>query len=243
MVVMCVEMGRCLKCGSKDHQIKECPRLREFITRGVLAIATKNLATTAKENVLTEDDIDEVTTGDAGIPALEEDIARSDIEREEYFLCANVDWYNRTGIKRVVTEMAMVSHGKHSDRAREQAQRHMVRRFVRRLNPSLRVRLLESDPHTLDEALRAASRKESKVKSNHGEKPECVQCGKRHGRDVYLLKMGRCLKCGSKDHRIKECPRQREFVPQGVPATATKKLATPAKENGLIEDDIDEVTT
>ncbi|MQL79445.1 hypothetical protein Taro_011882, partial [Colocasia esculenta] len=141
----------------------------------------------------------------------------------------------------------MVSHGKRGDQAREHAQRRKVRRFVIRLNLSLRARLLESDPRTLDEALSAASMQENKVESNKGEKPECVQCGKRHGGDVCWLKTGRCLKCGSKDDRIRECPRLKKFVPRGIPATVTKKsVAKPqpsAKESVLTGNDIDEVTT
>ncbi|MQL94009.1 hypothetical protein Taro_026656 [Colocasia esculenta] len=137
-------------------------------------------------------------------------------------------------------------HGMRGDRARELAQRRKVRRFMKRLNPSLRARLLESDPRTLEEALSVASRQESRVESNQGEKPECMQCSKRHGEDVCWLRVGRCLKCGTKDHRIGECPRLKELVPRGVPAPATRKLATkpqtPAKENVLTIDDIDDVT-
>ncbi|MQL91534.1 hypothetical protein Taro_024149 [Colocasia esculenta] len=74
------------------------------------------------------------------------------------------------------------------------------------------------------------------------EKPECVHCGKRHGGDVCWLKERRCLKCGSKDHQIRECPRLKKLVPRGVPATATTKLAAPTKEKVLIGDDIDGIT-
>ena len=46
------------------------------------------------------------------------------------------------------------------------------------------------------------------------EKPVCVHCGKRHGEDVCWTRLGRCLKCGSKNHRIKDCPNQKKrFVP------------------------------
>ncbi|MQL73033.1 hypothetical protein Taro_005361 [Colocasia esculenta] len=66
----------------------------------------------------------------------------------------------------------MTSHGKRGVRAREHAQRHKVRRFMRRLNPSLRTKLLEVDPRTLEDALNAASRQESRVEAYQGEKPE-----------------------------------------------------------------------
>ncbi|MQL68180.1 hypothetical protein Taro_000468, partial [Colocasia esculenta] len=50
------------------------------------------------------------------------------------------------------------------------------------------------------------------------EKPVCVHCGKRHGGDVCWTRLGRCLKCGSKNHRIKDCPNQKKrFIPPDVP--------------------------
>ncbi|MQL85760.1 hypothetical protein Taro_018269 [Colocasia esculenta] len=38
------------------------------------------------------------------------------------------------------------------------------------------------------------------------EKPECIHCGKRHGGNACWRMEGRCLRCGSKDHWLKECP-------------------------------------
>ncbi|MQL69789.1 hypothetical protein Taro_002075 [Colocasia esculenta] len=125
-----------------------------------------------------------------GVPIPEESVVKVDAAYEELLL-------------------AMASHGKRGDRARE----HMQRRKV--------------DPRTLEEALNAASRQESIMEAYQGEKPECVHCGKRHGGDVCWLKSGRCLKCGSN----KECPNLKELVPRDVPATATTELATPAKED------------
>ncbi|MQM14678.1 hypothetical protein Taro_047614 [Colocasia esculenta] len=53
------------------------------------------------------------------------------------------------------------------------------------------------------------------------EKPECTQCGKRHGGKACWRKEGRCLKCGSKDHRLKECPNLKtKFTPRGASSTA-----------------------
>ncbi|MQL88521.1 hypothetical protein Taro_021084 [Colocasia esculenta] len=55
---------------------------------------------------------------------------------------------------------------------------HKVKKFVKGLKPSLRARLLESDPRTLEEALSVASRQEIRVESYQeepgNEKPECV---------------------------------------------------------------------
>ncbi|MQL99482.1 hypothetical protein Taro_032204, partial [Colocasia esculenta] len=126
---------------------------------------------------------------------------------------------------------AIASHGKGGDRAREYAQRRKVEKFVMKLRPSLRAKLLEFDPDTLEEVLSAASKKRSRVETCQEEKPECEHCGKRHGGGVCWLKSRRCLKCGSKDHRIKECPNLKELVPRDVPATATTELPTPPKEN------------
>ncbi|MQL91864.1 hypothetical protein Taro_024484, partial [Colocasia esculenta] len=163
--------GRCLKCGGKDHRIRECPMLKKFVPRGVTAIAIKKPAVKpqapTKENVLTRDDIDD----------------------------------------------AMTSSSKRDARAREYEQRRRVRRFVIRLNPSLRARLLESDPRTLDEALSAAKSAPQSIASTASEKPKCVHCSKHHGGNLCWKKEGRCLKCGDKDHRIRECPRLKKFVP------------------------------
>ncbi|MQM22742.1 hypothetical protein Taro_055799 [Colocasia esculenta] len=74
------------------------------------------------------------------------------------------------------------------------------------------------------------------------EKPECVHCDKRHGGNVCWLKEGRCLKCGSKDHQIRECLRLKKLGARGVPTSATTKLAAPTEENVLIGDDINSVT-
>ncbi|MQL95943.1 hypothetical protein Taro_028611, partial [Colocasia esculenta] len=40
-----------------------------------------------------------------------------------------------------------------------------------------------------------------------GMKKECPHCGKTHGGSECWLVAGRCLKCGSSDHKIKDCPR------------------------------------
>ncbi|MQM14920.1 hypothetical protein Taro_047854, partial [Colocasia esculenta] len=40
-----------------------------------------------------------------------------------------------------------------------------------------------------------------------GVKKECPHCGKTHGGSECWLVAGRCLKCGSSDHKMKDCPR------------------------------------
>ncbi|MQM13479.1 hypothetical protein Taro_046404 [Colocasia esculenta] len=137
---------------------------------------------------------------------------------------------------------AMTSSSKRDARAREHEERRKVRNFIMRLRPSLRVRLFECDPRTLDEAL---STTESAA-STASKKPKCMHCSKHHGKNMCWTKEGRCLKCGSKDHRIRECPRLKKLDPRGVTTTATKEPAAepqaPVKENVLAEDDINDIT-
>ncbi|MQM13982.1 hypothetical protein Taro_046907 [Colocasia esculenta] len=39
------------------------------------------------------------------------------------------------------------------------------------------------------------------------EKPLCTQCGKRHGGEVCWATSGRCLRCGDKNHKIRDYPK------------------------------------
>ncbi|MQM10867.1 hypothetical protein Taro_043765 [Colocasia esculenta] len=69
------------------------------------------------------------------------------------------------------------------------------------------------------------------------EKPECIQCGKRHEGNACWRKEGRCLKYGSKEHRLKECPNLKtKFAPRGASSTTIK-------EQGVAGDDLGDVTT
>ncbi|MQL86096.1 hypothetical protein Taro_018621 [Colocasia esculenta] len=58
-----------------------------------------------------------------------------------------------------------------------------------------------------------------------GVKKECPHCGKTHGGSECWLVAGRCLKCGSSDHKIKDCPRPQQGVQRGVPAPAVAAAA------------------
>ena len=40
-----------------------------------------------------------------------------------------------------------------------------------------------------------------------GDKAECKFCGKRHGGKECWMMTGKCLRCGSPDHKIKDCPK------------------------------------
>ncbi|MQL70279.1 hypothetical protein Taro_002591 [Colocasia esculenta] len=51
------------------------------------------------------------------------------------------------------------------------------------------------------------------------EKPVCTQCGKRHGGEVCWVTSWRCLRCGDKNHKIRDCPKM---------AQQTAAIAAPA---------------
>ncbi|MQL99698.1 hypothetical protein Taro_032431 [Colocasia esculenta] len=62
-----------------------------------------------------------------------------------------------------------------------------------------------------------------------GVKKECPHCGKTHGGTECWMITGKCLKCGSSDHKIKDCPRLQQGVQRGAPAPAVA-AAAPATE-------------
>ncbi|MQM18501.1 hypothetical protein Taro_051495 [Colocasia esculenta] len=61
-----------------------------------------------------------------------------------------------------------------------------------------------------------------------GVKKECPHCGKTHGGSECWMITGKCLKCGSSDHKIKDCPRLQQGVQRGAPAPAAVAAAAPA---------------
>ncbi|MQM10462.1 hypothetical protein Taro_043357 [Colocasia esculenta] len=61
-----------------------------------------------------------------------------------------------------------------------------------------------------------------------GVKKECPHCGKTHGGTKFWMIAGKCLKYGSSDHKIKDCPRLQRGVQRGAPAPATIAAAAPA---------------
>ncbi|MQL87748.1 hypothetical protein Taro_020277 [Colocasia esculenta] len=71
----------------------------------------------------------------------------------------------------------------------------------------------------------------STVASGSG-KSERIHCGKRHGGNACWRAEGKCLRCGSKDHRLKECPNLKtKFIPRSASSAAIK-------EQGLAGDDL-----
>ena len=63
----------------------------------------------------------------------------------------------------------------------------------------------------------AASSTQVPSQRSPGVKKECPHCGKTHGGSECWLVAGRCLKCGSSDHKIKECPRLQQGAQRGAP--------------------------
>ncbi|MQL75030.1 hypothetical protein Taro_007407 [Colocasia esculenta] len=61
-----------------------------------------------------------------------------------------------------------------------------------------------------------------------GVKKECPHYGKTHGGTECWMIAGKCLKCGSSDHKIKDCPRLQRGVQRGAPAPAVVAAAAPA---------------
>ncbi|MQM18039.1 hypothetical protein Taro_051023 [Colocasia esculenta] len=57
---------------------------------------------------------------------------------------------------------------------------------------------------------------------------ECPHCGKTHGGTECWMVAGKCLKCGSSDHKIKDCPRLQQRVQREVPTPAAVAVAAPA---------------
>ncbi|MQL74398.1 hypothetical protein Taro_006761 [Colocasia esculenta] len=55
-------------------------------------------------------------------------------------------------------------------------------------------------------------------------KKECPHCGRAHGGTECWKLAGKCLKCGSSEHRIKDCPRLQQRVQRG-PAPAAVAAA------------------
>ncbi|MQL75489.1 hypothetical protein Taro_007867 [Colocasia esculenta] len=61
-----------------------------------------------------------------------------------------------------------------------------------------------------------------------GVKKECPHCGKAYGGSKCWMVAGKCLKCGSSDHKINDCLRLQQGVQRGAPAPAAVAAAAPA---------------
>ncbi|MQL73006.1 hypothetical protein Taro_005339 [Colocasia esculenta] len=60
-------------------------------------------------------------------------------------------------------------------------------------------------------------------------KKECPHCGKTHGGFECWLVAGRCLKCWSSDHKIKDCPRLQHGAPTPAVAAAAPAIGRPGR--------------
>ncbi|MQL81926.1 hypothetical protein Taro_014396, partial [Colocasia esculenta] len=61
-----------------------------------------------------------------------------------------------------------------------------------------------------------------------GVKKECPHCGRTHGGSECWMITDKCLKCGSSDHKIKDCPRLQHGVQRGALVLAAVAAAAPA---------------
>ncbi|MQM16464.1 hypothetical protein Taro_049420 [Colocasia esculenta] len=62
-----------------------------------------------------------------------------------------------------------------------------------------------------------------------GVKKECPHCGRTHGGSECWMITGNCLKCGSSNHKIKDCPSLQQGVQHGAPALAAVAAASESR--------------
>ncbi|MQM02079.1 hypothetical protein Taro_034841 [Colocasia esculenta] len=74
----------------------------------------------------------------------------------------------------------------------------------------------------------AASSTQVPSQRSPGVKKECPHCGKTHGGTECWMVAGKCLKCGSSDHKIKDCPRLQQGVQRGAPTPVVVAAVAPA---------------
>ncbi|MQM18058.1 hypothetical protein Taro_051043 [Colocasia esculenta] len=102
-----------------------------------------------------------------------------------------------------------------------------AKKFVMGLKPSLRTRLYLEEKKASQKRPAATFQQQDKKKAVYqapqrpittnsaqvpsqrspGVKKECPHCGKTHGGTECWMIAGKCLKCGSSDHKIKDCLR------------------------------------
>ncbi|MQL94892.1 hypothetical protein Taro_027557, partial [Colocasia esculenta] len=79
---------------------------------------------------------------------------------------------------------------------------------------------------SLQHPVASGSGQVSSQRSPNGKK-ECPHCGRAHGGTECWKLAGKCLKCRSSEHRIKDCPRLQQGVQRGpTPAAAAAAPAT-----------------
>ncbi|MQL83168.1 hypothetical protein Taro_015646 [Colocasia esculenta] len=69
-------------------------------------------------------------------------------------------------------------------------------------------------------------------------KKECPHCGRTHGGTECWKLAGKCLKCESSEHQIRDCPRLQQGVQRGVPAPAVAAAAAPLSIRSTVLDEV-----
>ncbi|MQL74786.1 hypothetical protein Taro_007151 [Colocasia esculenta] len=119
-------------------------------------------------------------------------------------------------------------------------ERRKAKKFVMGLKPSLRTKLVAFDHRTLEQALSAACRQEGEMEQYLEEKKASQKRPaapfQRQERKKATFQSpqrpvasgsGKCLKCGSNDHKIKDCPRLQQGAQRGpAPVAAAAAPAT-----------------
>ncbi|MQL69940.1 hypothetical protein Taro_002231 [Colocasia esculenta] len=71
---------------------------------------------------------------------------------------------------------------------------------------------------SLVQAMQTQAHTQAALQAQLEAQKECPHCRKTHGGSECWLVAGRCLKCGSSDHKIKDCPRLQQGAQRGAPA-------------------------
>ncbi|MQM18758.1 hypothetical protein Taro_051753 [Colocasia esculenta] len=77
---------------------------------------------------------------------------------------------------------------------------------------------------TQQRSVAVGSTQEPSVRSP-GVKKECPHCGRTHGGSECWMITRKCFKCGSSDHKIKDCPRLQQGAQRGASAPAVAAAA------------------
>ncbi|MQM18608.1 hypothetical protein Taro_051602 [Colocasia esculenta] len=76
------------------------------------------------------------------------------------------------------------------------------------------------------EEKRAAQKRSVPPFLRTSDKKECPHCGRTQGGSECWKLAGKCLKCGSTEHQIRDYPRFQQFVQRGPPTTTAIATAS-----------------
>ncbi|MQL97792.1 hypothetical protein Taro_030490, partial [Colocasia esculenta] len=88
--------------------------------------------------------------------------------------------------------------------------------------------VVEIGPFQRQERKKAAFQSLQHPVASGSSQKECPHCGRAHGGTKCWKLAGECLKCGSSEHRIKDCPRLQQGGQSGVAPAPTAAAAAPA---------------